>query len=54
MFKRMDWVKCKADGTFWMSITEVQEGGWYRCRFGTQGADAGRFHERELYHYKVR
>lgn len=54
MFKRMEWVKCKYDPTFWMSVMEVLPGDRYRCRFGTQGGEAGIFNGCDLFAYKIR
>lgn len=43
--------KVLANGPFWLTITEVRANGWYSCRFGSIGGDAGSFHERELTPY---
>lgn len=43
--------KVMADGPFWLTITEVRANGWYSCRFGSIGGDAGSYHERDLIPY---
>jgi uncharacterized protein YodC (DUF2158 family) len=43
--------KVLAAGPFWLTITEVRANGWYSCRFGSIGGDAGSFRERELIPY---
>lgn len=41
-----------ANSPYWMTITEVRNFGWYSCRFGSNGGDAGSFHESALVAYK--
>jgi uncharacterized protein YodC (DUF2158 family) len=51
MFKIGDKVECKRNPGFWYTITAVLPHGFYRCKFGAIGGDAGSFRGSELVTY---